>query len=195
MSGAEDFLQGEEKVEGKRRRLSIAAIMALLAGAGVVVGSLLQWVKGPSSVVAFQGGTVEGSPEGLKTVYGVVALVGGILVVLSTFTWLIRRHGSRVISFVVLIGGAASATVAGLYLATLESRYIDFAVNQAASPKLPAAKIRDLLSRAFKADIYKIDPGVGLYVVLAAGVIAVLIGLVTLVRGPRPAQQRTLNRR
>jgi hypothetical protein len=96
---------------------------------------------------------------------------------------------------VVLIGGAASATVAGFYLATLESRYIDFAVNQAASPKLPAAKIGDLLSRAFKADIYTIDAGVGLYMVLAAGVIAVLIGLVTLVRGPQSAHRRTLNSR
>ena len=181
--------------EPVRSRLSIDAIIALLAGVGVVVGSLLQWVKGPSSEVAFQGGTVEGSPEGLKTVYGVVALVGGVLVVLSAFTWLIRRHGSRVTSFVVLICGAASATVAGFYLATLESRYIDFAVNQAASPKLPAAKIGDLLSRAFKADIYTIDAGVGLYMVLAAGVIAVLIGLVTLVRGPQSAHRRTLNSR
>ena len=181
--------------ETVRSRLSIDAIIALLAGVGVIVGSLLQWVKGPSSEVAFQGGTVEGSLEGLKTAYGVVALVGGVLVVLSAFTWLIRRHASRVTSSVVLIGGAASATVAGFYLATLESRYIDFAVNQAASPKLPAAKIRDLLSRAFKADIYTIDAGVGLYMVLAAGVIAVLIGLVTLVRGPQSAHRRTLNSR
>ena len=181
--------------ETVRSRLSIDAIIALLAGVGVIVGSLLQWVKGPSSEVAFQGGTVEGSLEGLKTVYGVVALVGGVLVVLSACTWLIRRHASRVTSSVVLIGGAASATVAGFYLATLESRYIDFAVNQAASPKLPAAKIGDLLSRAFKADIYTIDAGVGLYMVLAAGVIAVLIGLVTLVRGPESAHRRTLNSR
>jgi hypothetical protein len=187
-------LQGEEKVE-RKRRLSIAAIAAFLAGAGVVAGSLLPWVKGPSSVVAFQGGTVEGSPEGLKTVYGVVALAGGALVALSAFIWLIRRHGSRLISLVVLIGGAASATVAGFYLATLESRYIDFAVDQASSPTLPAAKIRDLLARAFKADIYKIDAGVGLYVVLGLAVVAVLIGFVTLVRGPRPAQQRTSDRR
>src|SRR4029453_5474715 len=172
--------------ETVRRRLSIAAIMALFAGAGVVVGSLLQWVKGPSSEVAFQGGTVEGSPEGLKTVYGVVALVGGVLVVLSAFTWLIRRHGSRVTSFVVLIGGAASPTVAGFFLATLESRYIDFAGNQAASPKLPAAKIRDLLSRAFKADIYKIDAGVGLYMVLAAGGVARPLGLGRPVARPPP---------
>jgi hypothetical protein len=188
-------MRGEEMADGKRRRLSIAAVMGLLAGAGVVAGSLLPWVKGSSSVVAFQGGAVEGSPEGLKTIYGVVALAGGALVVLSTLIWLVRRRGARVISFIVLIGAAASASVAGYYLATLESRYIDFAIDQAASRTLPAAKIRDLVSRAFKADIYKIDPGVGLYAVLMAGAIAALIGLVTLVRGPRLSQQRTSNRR
>jgi len=188
-------MRGEEKVEGKRRRLSIAAFIVLLAGAGVVAGSLLPWVKGPSSVIGFQGGAVEGSPGGLKTVYGVVALGGGALVVLSAIIWLIRRRGGRVISCVVLIGAAASTAVAGYYLATLEARYIDFAVDQAASRTLPAAKIRDLVSRAFKAGIYKIDPGVGLYAVLVAGAIAALIGLVTLVRGTRPSQQRTSNRR
>jgi hypothetical protein len=188
-------MRGEEMADGQRRRLSIAAFMALLAGAGVVAGSLLPWVKGPSSVVAFQGGAVEGSPDGLKTIYGVVALSGGALVILSAFIWLIRRRGARVISSLVLIGAAASAAVAGYYLATLESRYIDFAVDQAASPTLPAAKIRDLVSRAFKADIYTIDPGVGLYLVLGAGAIAGLIGFVTLVRGPRPPRQRISNRR
>jgi hypothetical protein len=188
-------MRGEEKAEGTRRRLSIAAFVVLLAGAGVVAGSLLPWVKGPSSVVAFQGGAVEGSPEGLKTTYGVVALVGGALVVLLALIWLVRRRGARVISFIVLIGAAASAAVAGYYLATLESRYIDFAIDQAASPTLPAAKIRDLVSRAFEADIYTIDPGVGLYLVLGAGAIAALMGLVTLVRGPRPLRQRISDRR
>jgi hypothetical protein len=188
-------MRGEENSEGTRRRLSIAAFVVLLAGAGVVAGSLLPWVKGPSSVVGFQGGAVEGSPGGLRTIYGLVALGGGALVVLSAFIWLIRRRGARVISLLVLIGAAASAAVAGYYLATLESRYIDFAVDQAASPTLPAAKIRDLVSRAFKADIYTIDPGVGLYLVLGAGAIAALIGFVTLVRGPRSPRQRISDRR
>jgi hypothetical protein len=188
-------MRGEEKAEGTRRRLSIAAFTVLLAGAGVVAGSLLPWVKGPSSVIGFQGGAVEGSPEGLRTIYGVVALGGGALVILSAFIWLIRRRGARVISFLVLIGAAASAAVAGYYLATLQSRYIPFPGHPAAAPTLPAAKIRDLVSRAFKTDIYTIDPGVGLYLVLGAGAIAALIGFVTLVRGPRPPRQRISNRR
>jgi hypothetical protein len=175
----------------ERRRSPIASVLAAISGAAIVIGSLLEWVQGPSSVVAFQGGTVEGSPAGTASIYGWIALAGGVVVLVAALLWLARGR-RRSLAVAGLLGGLVSAGVAIFYLATLQSRYIDFAVDQAASRQLPAAKIEDLLTRALSADLYSIAPGIGLYVTMAGGTAAVVLALVGLRRKRADAARRDL---
>lgn len=54
--------------------------------------------------------------------------------------------------------------------------------NNAANDQLPAEKISDLLARLIDAGQVGVDPGIGLYLVLAGGLVAAIFGLIGVFR-------------
>jgi hypothetical protein len=152
----------------------------------MVVGSLLSWIELSTPVVAFQGGRVTGPKIGLDSVFGIVGIAAAALVILGALLWLARRSGG-VLRVFVLLAGIAAAAVGLYFFLTLESRFIAAAVDEAASPDLPAAKIEDLLSQLLAAGTLDARPGIGLFVMLAGSGLAVVAGIAGLIRSRQPA--------
>lgn len=159
---------------------SVGGILLLLAGLAIVLGSSLAWIDVPSGVLSFQGGRVESSISGFDLDLGILGVVSGGVAIVASLAWLLLKR-RRAASVVGLIGGLGSIALGAYVLATLDDRLINAAIDQAASRELPAAKIKDLLGRVLASGQVDPVPGLGLYVVLIGGAVAVIVGVVGLV--------------
>jgi hypothetical protein len=165
-----------------RGRTPIGGLLALIAGGAILVGSLLGWAQVSTPVVAFQGGSASGTSEGIDSVFGIISLAAGSLALLGGLFWIARRSAGLIPAMGVSVAGIVGAAVGLYFFLTLESRYIDAAVKEAASPELTAAKIKDLLIRIFDAGSLDLKPGIGLIVVVAGSALAIVVGIAGLLR-------------
>jgi hypothetical protein len=171
-------------------RMPIGGLLALIAGAAILAGCFLAWIELSTPVVAFQGGRVTGPKVGLDSIFGIIAIVAAALVILGALLWIVRRSG-RIPQVLVLFAGIAAAAVGVYFLLMLESRFIAAAVDEAASPDLSAAKIKDLLSQLLAAGTLDVKPGVGLFTLLAGSALAVVIGIAGVIRKRTPAPTKS----
>jgi hypothetical protein len=154
-----------------------AAIVAIAAGILVALSPVLEWARLNSAGVAFAQGGVGGSATGIDTggfgwaamILGAVLIGGGLLSIANV--------SRRAASIAELVGGAASSALAVFVFVTLESRFVDYAVREAASTVLPAVKIRTLLGTLFEEGSISVAPRIGLIVLGVGGAIGVLAGL------------------
>ena len=170
-----------------RARIPLRGILALIAGLAMLASCFLGWVEVSTPVVAFQGGSASGTTEGIDSTFGIVALAAAGLVILGALLWVVRRSAGLLPVLVVALAGVIGTAVGLYFLLTQESRYIDAAIKEAASPDLSAAKIEDLLTRIFAAGSLEVRPGLGLFVLIAGSALAVLVGIAGLIRRRAPA--------
>jgi hypothetical protein len=169
-----------------------AAIVAIAAGILVALSPVLEWARLNSAGVAFAQGGVGGSATGIDTgVFGWAAMILGAILIGGGLLSIANVSG-RAASIAVLLGGAASSALAVFVFATLESRFVDYAVREAASTVLPALKIRTLLSTLFAEGSISVAPRIGLIVLGAGGALGILAGLLG---SRRPLPAKTLRRK
>jgi hypothetical protein len=166
--------------------MPVGGLLALIAGAAILAGCFLAWIELSTPVVAFQGGRVTGPKVGLDSIFGIIAIAAAAFVILGALLWIARRSG-RIPQVLVLFGGIAGAAVGLYFFLTLESRFIAAAVDEAASPDLSAAKIKDLLSQLLAAGTLDVRPGVGLFTMLAGAGLAVVTGIAGVIRRRTPS--------
>jgi hypothetical protein len=155
----------------------LTAIVAIVAGILVAVSPVLEWARLNSAGVTFAQGGVGGSATGIDIgVFGWAAMILGALLV-GAGLLSIARGRRRAASIAVLVGGAASLALAVFVFVTLESRFADYAVREAASTVVPALKIRTLLDTLFAQGSISGGPGIGLIVLGIGGTIGILAGL------------------
>jgi hypothetical protein len=163
------------------RGAPVGAILAIVGGALLAVGSFLAWaeVSGGGTSVTAKG--VDGSDGYVTLATGLIAIVVGIAM---------TRRAKRVLAVLALAAGLIGGGF-GLYDAlTAKDNVLDAAAEELA-PSLGASadQVRTLLDQAIDAGQLGISVSIGLYVVIAGGALAALGGILSM-RGttePEPA--------
>lgn len=167
-------------------RTPVAGILGIVGGALMVLGSFLAWaeVSGGGTSVTAKG--VDGSDGYVTLVAGLVAVVAGIVTVVAG---IVTATGTkRVLAVVVIIAGVVGGGI-GLYDAlTAKDSVLDAAAEELATNfGASAQQVRTVLDRAIDAGQLSVSISVGLYIVIAGGVVALAGGILGLRGSGEPA--------
>jgi hypothetical protein len=154
------------------RSMPIGAILAIVGGALLAIGSFLSWAT-------VSGAGTEVSASGMDGSDGVVTLVAGILALVCGL--LAMRAGRRILAIVTILAGLAGAGL-GIYDAvTAKDSVLDAAAEQVATQVgATVEEVRALLDDAIDAGQLSISISVGLYIVIGGGLLALVGGFLML---------------
>ena len=160
-------------------RAPIAMILGVVGGALMAIGSFLAWaeVSGGGTSVTAKG--VDGSDGYITLVAGLVAIVAGIVM---------ARGTKRVLAVLVILAGIVGGGI-GLYDAvTAKDSVLDAAAEELAPTfGASAEQVRTALDQAIDAGQLSVAISIGLYVVIAGGVVALVGGILGLRGSGEPA--------
>jgi hypothetical protein len=153
-------------------RAPIGAILAIVGGALLAVGSFLAWaqVSGGGTSVTAKG--IDGSDGYITLVAGIVAVGAGVA---------LGKRAKRGLAILVLLAGLVGGGL-GLYDAlTAKDSVLDAAAEELA-PSVGAGveEVRALLDAAIDSGELSISISIGLYVVIAGGALALVGGLLSM---------------
>ncbi len=153
-------------------RAPIGAILAIVGGALLLVGSFLPWaeVSGGGQSVSAKG--IDGSDGYITIATGLIALVAGIMLL---------RQSRRVLAILALVAGLIGGGL-GLYDAlTAKDNVLDAAAEELA-PTFggSAEQVRVLLDEAIDAGQLSISMSFGIFIVIAGGVLALVGGFLSM---------------
>ena len=153
-------------------RAPVGAILAIVGGALLAVGSFLVWaeVSGGGTSVTAKG--VDGSDGYITLAAGAVALLVGIAM---------TRQARRMLAVLVILAGIVGGGI-GLYDAlTAKDSVLDAAAEELAPTfGASAEQVRVALDQAIDAGQLSVSISIGLYVVIAGGVVALIGGILGL---------------
>lgn len=153
-------------------RRPIGSILAIVGGALLAIGSFLAWaeVTGGGTSVTAKG--IDGSDGWITLAAGLVAIVAGVAAI---------RASRRALAFVMILAGLIGGGL-GLYDAvTAEDSVLDSAAEEIAPQfGVSAEEVRTLLDRAIDSGELGISLSIGLYLVIAGGLLALVGGMVSL---------------
>ena len=153
-------------------RAPVGAILAIVGGALLAVGSFLAWaeVSGGGTSVTAKG--VDGSDGYITLAAGAVALLVGIAM---------TRQARRMLAVLVILAGIVGGGI-GLYDAlTAKDSVLDAAAEELAPTfGASAERVRVALDQAIDAGQLSVSISIGLYVVIAGGVVALIGGILGL---------------
>jgi hypothetical protein len=158
--------------ESGSRSTPIGAILAIVGGALLAIGSFLTWatVSGAGTEVSAKG--VDGSDGYVTLVAGLVALVCGLAAM---------KAGRRVLAVLTILAGIVGAGL-GIYDAltakdsVLDAAAEEVAIQVGATPE----DVRALLDQAIDAGQLGISISLGLYIVIGGGALALVGGVMLL---------------
>jgi hypothetical protein len=160
---------------GGRSGGKIVAGMLLLAGVAAIAGAFLTWVDLSSAGISFADGSVSADPNGVDATYGWVAVGGGVTLALCGLICL--RIRSRSLGVVAIVTATVIGGVCGFVAATPEERFIDYAVDTAATEAFPAEEVRREMETLYVQNAVQVRPGIGLHVSAAGALLGLLGGL------------------
>jgi len=153
-------------------RAPVGAILAMVGGVLLAVGSFLAWaeVSGGGTSVTAKG--IDGSDGYITLAAGAVALLVGIAM---------TRQARRMLAVLVILAGIVGGGI-GLYDAlTAKDSVLDAAAEELAPTFGASAEtVRVALDQAIEAGQLSVSISIGLYVVIAGGVVALIGGIVGL---------------
>ena len=150
-------------------RAPLGGILAIVGGALLAIGSFLAWaaVSGGGTSVTAKG--IDGSDGYITLAAGLVALVVGIVMMRGT---------RRALAILAILAGVVGGGI-GLYDAvTAKDSVLDAAAEELA-PSFGASteQVRAALDQAIDAGQLSVSISIGLYVVIAGGIVAVVGGI------------------
>jgi hypothetical protein len=150
-------------------RAPVGAILAMVGGVLLAVGSFLAWaeVSGGGTSVTAKG--IDGSDGYITLAAGAVALLVGIAM---------TRQARRMLAVLVILAGIVGGGI-GLYDAlTAKDSVLDAAAEELAPTfGASAEEVRAALDQAIDAGQLSVSISIGLYVVIAGGVVALIGGI------------------
>lgn len=153
-------------------RAPVGAILAIVGGALLAIGSFLAWaeVSGEGTTVTAKG--VDGSDGYITLAAGAVALLVGIAM---------TRRTKRMLAVLVILAGIVGGGI-GLYDAlTAKDSVLDAAAEELAPTfGVSAEEVRAVLDQAIDAGQLSVSISIGLYVVIAGGLVALVGGILGL---------------
>lgn len=151
------------------RSTPIGPILAIVGGALLAIGSFLSWatVSGTGTEVSATG--MDGSDGVITLVAGLAALACGVIAM---------KAGRRALAVIAIVAGLIGAGV-GLYDAlTAKDSVLDSASEEVATQVgATTEEVRAFLDDAIDAGQLSISIGIGLYIVIGGGVIALVGGV------------------
>ena len=171
------------------RRSWFAGSLALIGGGAIVAGSLLTWLEvgGGVSVGSI---TVTGEPKGSELLPGQVALGAGAAVIVFGLLLVAIRRARKLLGFLVVVGGLVAIAAGAFVASSPQDRYIDFAVDKGA-PAGQADEVRASLTNLFVVSNQETDLGIGVYIAIGGGALALIGGLTAVFgrRKPKPVEE------
>jgi hypothetical protein len=154
------------------RPAPVAAIVALVGGGLLGVGSFMTWAE-------VTGGGTSVTASGTDGSDGYITLGAGVVLLLIGILWLVRFGGARKLLAVIAILAGLLGAGLGLYDAvTAKDSVLNEAADQlAAQFGEPKDVMRSLLDKAVDAGQIDIAVAAGLYVVIAGGVLGIVGGI------------------
>jgi hypothetical protein len=153
----------------------VAAVLAVLGGLLVILGSTLTWFSVTADASALNGGSVTVSVKGMDG-DGMITLIAGIvLVILGGVMYAMRGRNMTAISIIALLGGVVAALVAIYDITTAKSTGTDSVANAIASQPhgpLTVDQIRLVLSLIS----INVSVEIGVILVAVAGIVGAVGG-------------------
>jgi hypothetical protein len=160
-----------------------AAVLAVVGGVVAVAGSLLAWAKASVGASSF-------SAKGIDGWEGKVTIVAGAVMLAVGASALVGAEGARARLRVSAIAGGVAAVGVGIYTAlTATDQIVDSAASEIASELgVPVEQARSTVQAAVDHGLLQLSLQVGLYLVIAGGVLGIVAGILAIVtRAPVPA--------
>ena len=152
--------------ETTRPRTPIGAILAIAGGALLVIGSFLAWAE-------ISGGGQSESVSGTDASDGWVTLVAGLIALGAGIAML--RSPTRQLALAAALAGGFGLGFGLFDALTLKDGALDSVAEEtAAASGVPFQEVRTLLDVLIDSGQIAIAIGIGLYVVIAGGVIAIV---------------------
>jgi hypothetical protein len=157
---------------GSTGKAPVGPILAIAGGALLAIGSFLAWaeVSGGGTSVTAKG--IDGSDGYITLGAGVVALLVGVLLL---------RQAKRALAILALLAGLVGGGVAVYDALTAKDSVLDGAAEELA-PTVGASpeQVRVLLDEAIDAGQLSISLSIGIYVVIAGGLLALVGGILSM---------------
>lgn len=150
----------------------------------VLAGCLLPWLDTGGVNVGNE--VVSGTPSGIETAAGFIALVSGIVIFLAATLILLTPRISNVWVLPLLLAGAVAAVAAILTLADPRDAYLNFVASELGRD---VSEIDNSLNALFDIGGIRAALGVGVYVSLAGSGLSIMAGAAELVARRRRRRQ------
>jgi hypothetical protein len=157
------------------RRTPIAPLLTIVGGAIAVIGSFLTWFS--------LSGLLEGSAKGIDASDGWITFTAGLIAAAAGLAAL-ARGGRRALGVLAILGGLAAGGVGVLDATTIRDQLADEISEQTGAS---ADDVRVQIDQAVDAGQLEVTIGIGLYLVIAGGAVALVGGLMQVARGPGAA--------
>lgn len=182
-----ESFQASSKADARSRGVGgVVAALGVAVGGGIaVVGSFLPWPTNPSGVLGIEGGSVPASFRASEFPLGIAALSAAAVVAFIGLLWLASPRVIALASSLAVFGAIVILISAGIVLAAPEDRFVEIAAETSANQSTTSAEIRDFLPRFLEANDVAIEPGIGLYLAVGGGLLALLGGIIGIVRSRR----------
>jgi hypothetical protein len=155
--------------------------MAVAGGLLAVIGSFLSWANASAGQFTVSAKGIDGW-EGKATIFGgILLLIGGITAFRKGSADPLKRPG--------LFGGIVAAGVGTYTAVTAKDQVIDGAASEIAKTLgIPLEQARAAVNQAVDSGALKIALDIGLFMVIAGGVIGIVAGLLAMfTKTPAPA--------
>src|SRR5205085_1687464 len=153
----------------------LPAVLAIVGGLLVILGSFLTWFSVTADASALGGGSATISVNGMDG-DGTITLVAGIvLVILGIVMFVMRGRNLTAISIIALLGGVVAALVAVYDITTAKSNATDSVASTIAAQshgQVSADQARQVLTLVH----FNISVGIGVILVAIAGVVGAIGG-------------------
>lgn len=155
------------------RSMPIGPILAIVGGALLAIGSFLAWVT-------LSGGGLSETASGIDGSDGYITLVAGVVAIATGGAAM--RAGRRALAVLAIVAGLVGGGV-GLYDAlSVRDQIADEIASQQGIPADQARAAIDALIDSGQLDL---SMGIGLYVVIAGGAIAIVGGVLQMAGGSK----------
>ena len=156
----------------ERRGAPTAGIVAIVGGVLLALGSFLPWAEVSGSGASVTAKGLDGSDGYITLAAGLVAVVAGLVML---------RGMRKVVAVVAILAGLIGGGLALYDAITAKDSVLDAAAEELAPTfGVSADQVRAALDQAIDARQLDVSIGIGLYVVMAGGLAAIVGGVLGL---------------
>jgi uncharacterized membrane protein len=166
----------------------VAAILTIVGGLLVILGSFLTWFSVTADASALGGGSATVSVTGMDGDGTITLIAGIVLVILGGVMFAMRGRNMTALSIIALLAGVVAALVAIYDITTAKSNATDSVAETIASQSGGQVSV-DQARQVLQLVHFNISIGIGVILVAVAGILGAIGGVLG-IRASRAAATR-----